>query len=140
MNILNKLLYIYIYIYIYIYLYLFILIFIYLYSTVTFAPKASMVDLIFSASSFTAPSLIILGALSTNFLASTKFKPSNAFISLIILAFDAASKLSSLTLNSVFNAGASSSAFSASAAAEAAGAGAADAAGARAISLIFNLV
>jgi hypothetical protein len=68
------------------------------------APKASNVAFNFSASSFGTFSLMILGALSTNFLASTKLAPGRIpLISLMIFALDAASNFSNLTLNWVFS-------------------------------------
>jgi len=89
---------------------------------VTVAPSSFIVAIIFSASSFGTDSFIILGALSTNFLLSTKLRPSRFLTSLMTLALAAASNFSSLRLNSVFSAaaGAASSASSAAAAAGAA--------------------
>lgn len=98
-----------------------------LYSISTVAPSSFSVATIFSASSFGTESFISLGALSTNFLESTRLSPSRFLTSLMTLGFAAASNLTSLTLNRVFSwaAGASSSASAAAAAAGAAAAGAA---------------
>lgn len=88
----------------------------------TVAPRSFMVAMIFSASSFGTDSFIILGALSTNFLESTRLRPSRFLTSLMILALAAGSNFSSLRLKSVFSAaaGAASSGSSAAAAAGAA--------------------
>lgn len=82
--------------------------------------------MIFSASSFGTDSFICLGAASTNFLLSTKLRPSRFLISLIILGFAPASNFSSFRVKRVFSAaaGAASSASSAAAGAAAAGAAA----------------
>jgi midasin len=93
---------------------------------VTVAPSSFMVAMIFSASSLGTDSFIIFGALSTNFLESTRLNPSRALISLITLGLAAASNSFSLSVKSVFSAaaGAASSASSAAAAGAAAGAAA----------------
>lgn len=97
------------------------------YSNSTLAPSSFSVATIFSASSFGTESFISLGALSTNFLESTKLSPSRFLISLMTLGFAAASKDTSFTENRVFScaAGASSSGSDAAGAA-AAGAAAAN--------------
>ncbi|KAM3068055.1 hypothetical protein ACMFMG_012214 [Clarireedia jacksonii] len=77
--------------------------FYFLYSIVTTAPSSFKVAMIFSASSFGTPSFIIFGALSTNFLLSTKLKPSMLLISLMILGFAAASNEASLRLKRDFS-------------------------------------
>jgi len=73
-----------------------------------------MVSMIFSASSLGTDSFMTLGALSTNFLESTRLKPSRALISLMTLGLAAASNSLSLRVKSVFSAaaGAASSASS----------------------------
>lgn len=89
---------------------------------VTVAPSPFMVAIIFSASSLGTESFIIFGALSTNFLLSTKLNPNRFLISLMTLGFAPVSNACSFMLNSVFSwaAGAASSASSAAAAAGAA--------------------
>lgn len=72
-------------------------------SIVTTAPSPFRVSIIFSDSSLGTPSFICLGALSTNFLLSTKLKPSKPLISLIILGFAAASNDLSVRVKSVFS-------------------------------------
>src|SRR4051812_28640944 len=97
---------------------------------VTTAPNAFKVAMIFSASSLGTLSFNNLGALSTNFLLSTKLRPNMLLISLITLGLAAASNDSSFRLNIVFSAGAgaaSSSSTGAGAAAPGAAAGAANA-------------
>src|ERR1700733_12401679 len=86
----------------------------------TTPPKALIAATIFSPSSLLTPSLSTLGALSTNFLLSTKLRPSIDFTSLMILGFEAASKDWSLSVKRDFSAAGGGA--SASAAAEAAGA------------------
>ena len=76
------------------------------YSIDTFPPNASKVLIIFSASSLGTPSFNTLGALSANFLLSTRLRPSIDLTSLIILGFDVGSKDSSFRVKSVFAAGA----------------------------------
>ncbi|KAF1937408.1 midasin [Clathrospora elynae] len=85
----------------------------------TVAPSAFSVSTIFSASSLGTPSFIILGALSTNFLLSTKLSPSIDLTSLMTFGFAPASNFSSLRLKSVFSwaAGAASSSSTGAAAA-----------------------
>lgn len=88
-------------------------------SITTTAPSAFSVATMPSPSSFGTASRIIFGAPSTNFLLSTKLRPSMLLISLITFGFAAASKLCSFRLNSVFSscfAGASSSSAGAAAA------------------------
>jgi hypothetical protein len=94
----------------------------FLYSIVTFPPRAFNVSMIFSASSFGTASFIIFGALSTNFLLSTKLKPNMLLISLMIFGFDVASKDSSFRLKSVFSCCAGAASSSSTGAAGAAGA------------------
>lgn len=72
-------------------------------SIVTVAPSSFIVATIFSASSFGTDSFIILGALSTNFLLSTKLSPNKPLTSLITFAFAAVSNACSLMLNRVFS-------------------------------------
>jgi midasin len=99
------------------------------YSMTTTAPSALSASTIFCASSLGTPSFISLGALSTNFLLSTRLRLSRFLISLMTFGLDPASNDSSLRLNSVFSCltGAASSSSSAAAGA-AACAGAAKAA------------
>lgn len=80
-------------------------------SMVTTAPRPFIVSMIFSDSSFGTPSFICFGALSTNFLLSTKLNPNMPLISLITLGFDAASNDLSVRVKRVFScaAGAASS-------------------------------
>jgi hypothetical protein len=77
-----------------------------------------MAATIFSPSSLLTPSFNTLGALSTNFLLSTKLSPSMDLTSLMIFGLDAASKDWSFSVKSVFSAaggGASSSSTAAAA-------------------------
>lgn len=80
-------------------------------SIVTTPPNPFIVSTIFSDSSLGTPSFICFGALSTNFLLSTKLRPSRLLISLMILGLAVASKDLSVSVNSVFSctAGAASS-------------------------------
>jgi midasin len=93
----------------------------------TTAPSAFIVSMIFSASSLGTDSFITLGALSTNFLESTRLRPSSCLISLMTLGLAAASNSFSFRVKSVFSAaaGAASSASSTGAAAPGAPAAAA---------------
>jgi hypothetical protein len=77
-----------------------------IYSIDTFPPNASKVLTIFSASSLGTPSFSTLGALSANFLLSTRLSPSIDLTSLMIFGFDVGSKDSSFRVKSVFAAGA----------------------------------
>ena len=94
-----------------------------IYSITTTAPRPFSVSTIFSPSSFGTPSFIVFGALSTNFLLSTKLNPSIDLISLMIFGFAAASNDCSFRLKSVFScaAGAASSSSASAAAGAAAG-------------------
>jgi midasin len=83
-----------------------------------------MVAIIFSASSLGTFSFMSLGALSTNFLLSTRLRPSRLLTSLMTLALDAASKPWSLRLKRVFSAAAGAASSGSSTAAGAAGAAA----------------
>jgi midasin len=87
---------------------------------ITTAPSAFIVSMIFSASSLGTDSFMTLGALSTNFLESTRLRPSRLLISLMTLGLAPASNSFSLRVKSVFSAaaGAASSASSAAAATE----------------------
>lgn len=91
------------------------------YSMTTLAPTAFRVSMIFSASSLGTDSFIILGTDSTNFLLSTRERPSRLLISLMTLALEAASTVSSFRLKRVFScaAGAASSSSAAAGAAAA---------------------
>ena len=95
------------------------------YSIVTIPPNALMVSIIFSDSSFGTPSFICFGALSTNFLLSTKLNPSRLLISLMILGLAAASKDLSVSVNKVFSWAAGAGSSSSTTAGAAAGAAAA---------------
>lgn len=97
-----------------------------IHSITTTPPSALIVATIFSPSSLLTPSLSTLGALSTNFLLSTRLSPSMDLTSLMILGFDAASNDCSFSVKRDFSA-AGGGASSSSAAAAAAAAGAAEA-------------
>lgn len=99
-----------------------------LYSIVTTAPNSFIVATIFSASSFGTDSFICFGALSTNFLESTRLSPNRFLISLMTLGLEVASNDCSFSVKSVFSAAAGAASSSSAAAA----AGAAPAAGAAA--------
>ena len=91
-------------------------------SIVTTAPNAFIDSIIFSDSSFGTPSFICFGAPSTNFLLSTKLKPSILLISLITFGFAAASNDLSVRVKSVFSWAAGAATSSSTGAAAAAGA------------------
>ena len=82
-------------------------------------PSSFNVAMIFSASSLGTDSFMTFGALSTNFLESTKLNPSMFLTSLIIFGFDPASNAVSFTVKSDFSAAAGAASSSASAAAAA---------------------
>ena len=95
---------------------------VFVYSMTTTAPSSFIVATIFSASSFGTDSFMSLGALSTNFLESTKLRPSKFLTSLMTLGLDPASNDCSLMVKSVFSAAAgAASSSSTGAAAGAAG-------------------
>jgi hypothetical protein len=73
-----------------------------IYSISIIAPIFVRVSLSFSASSLEMSSFTIVGILSTNFFACTKFMPSNKFFtSLMSATFCLSSNLISFTLNDV---------------------------------------
>lgn len=92
------------------------------------APSSFIAATIFSASSFGTDSFMTLGALSTNFLESTKLRPSRFLTSLMTLGLAAASNAWSFRVKSVFSAAAGAASSSSTAAAAGAAAGAAAAA------------
>ena len=92
---------------------------------VTTAQSSLRVAIIFSASSLGTDSFMVLGALSTNFLESTKLKPSKLFTSLMTFGLAVVSNDISLSVNSVFSAGAGAASSASAAAGAAAGAAAA---------------
>jgi hypothetical protein len=94
------------------------------YSITTVAPISFIVLMIFSASSLGTFSFIILGALSTNFLLSTKLRPSRLLTSLMTLALDAASMPCSFRVKRCFSAAAGATSSASSATGAAAGAAA----------------
>lgn len=71
----------------------------------TFPPNPSKTLTIFSASSFGNPSFNTFGALSTNFLLSTRLSPSIAFTSLMIFGFAVVSNDCNFKVKRVFAAG-----------------------------------
>ena len=88
------------------------------YSITTVAPRSFIVAMIFSASSLGTFSLSILGALSTNFLLSTKLRPSMLLTSLMTLALAVGSMPCSFRVKRFFSwAGAAASSASSTGAA-----------------------
>ena len=88
---------------------------------VTTAPSSFMAATIFSASSFGTDSFMTLGALSTNFLDSTRERPRRFLTSLMTLGLAAASNFSSLRVKRVFSAAAGAASSSSTGAAAGAG-------------------